>query len=103
MYSIKVEIEGELNIHGEPSSIAVETVCSRLNFRYFFGKFLYAIEKMGWNFVTADVYDECMKVYNEYEESCFDEEDEDEDYWRSLYKKVEDDFSMKISIKYEIE
>ena len=42
-----------------------------------------------------------MKVFDEYEESCFEEEDED--YWRSLYKKVEEDFSMKISIKCEIE
>lgn len=101
MYSIRVELEGELNIHGEPSKLEVETVCSRLNFRYFFGKFLYAIEKMGWKFVTADVYDDCMKVYDEDEESYNGEEDRD--YWRNLYKREENDFKMKVSIKDEIE
>lgn len=101
MYSIRVELEGELNIRGEPSKLEVETVCSRLNFRYFFGKFLYAIERMGWDFVTADVYDECMKVYDEDEESYNGEEDRN--YWRNLYKREENDFKMKVSIKDEIE
>lgn len=101
MYSIRVELEGELNIHGEPSKLEVETACLRLNFRYFFGKFLYAIERMGWDFVTADVYDECMKVYDEDEESYNGEEDRG--CWRNLYKREEDDFKMKVSIKDEIE
>lgn len=95
MYSVKVTLAGKLN---EVSSTTIDTSVTKSGFRYFLGKLLFAIESMGWNFITADVYDICMKEYEKEEDRC----DTDEaGCWFTLYYKEDDNLSMRVSIKNE--
>lgn len=104
MHSIKIEAEGNIDTHGEPASITAQTICSRVTFKDVFGKFLYSVERMGFNFVTSEVYDRFMEAFDKDIELNGEEE---RNYWRELYtlsKEDEDNsISLKISIKDESE
>ena len=104
MYSIKIEAQGNIDIHGEPTSITAQTICSRVTFKDVFGKFLYSIECMGFSFTTSEVYDKFMNAYDKDIELNGEEE---RHYWRELYTLSKEDeensISLKISIKDESE
>ena len=63
MFGVKVTLSGVNTQYDERTDICVESAFSRCEFEYQFGKFLYAIETMGFNFETSEVYDSFMEEF----------------------------------------
>lgn len=67
MYKVKIEVNGDSSKAETMLDTTVEAILNTEDIDVTLGKLLFAVEEMGFSFVTDEVYMSCMSTLNETE------------------------------------
>lgn len=64
MFTVKVEVNGKSSLVDDELTAEVKSTVKEEDFEFQLGKILFAVENMGYSFVTNDVYQSAITKFN---------------------------------------